>query len=209
MPGDVHHPLFARFFDRLSRTIEPEVGPFRDELLAGLTGRVVEVGAGNGMNFGHYPPSVEHVVAIEPEPYLRARAELAAGDAPVPVEVRSGVAGELDLADSSFDGAVACLVLCTVPDQPRALTELHRVLAPGGELRFLEHVRSPASSKARVQALADRTGIWPCIGGGCHCARQTVAAIAAAGFDVRESRHVDVGPGWMITNPHVLGSAVK
>ena len=77
---EIRHPLFARFFDRLSKAMEPEVGPRRDELLAGLAGRVLEVGAGNGINFPHYPASVDEVVALEPEPYLRARAERAAGD---------------------------------------------------------------------------------------------------------------------------------
>src|SRR5436305_5780191 len=76
---DIHHPVFARLFDRLSRSMEPEVGPRRDQLLSGLRGRVLEIGAGNGMNFGHYPDSVEEVVAVEPEPYLRAKAERAAG----------------------------------------------------------------------------------------------------------------------------------
>src|SRR5438067_4046334 len=85
MPTEVHHPLFARFFDRLSAVMEKEVGARRDELLAGLSGRVVEIGAGNGMNFRHYPASVAEVVAVEPEPYLRQRAERAAQRAPVAV----------------------------------------------------------------------------------------------------------------------------
>jgi ubiquinone/menaquinone biosynthesis C-methylase UbiE len=209
MPAEVHHPLFARFFDRLSGLMEREVGASRDELLAGLSGRVIEVGAGNGMNFRHYPASVEEVVALEPEPYLRATAERVALAAPVRVTVRAGVAAELALPDGSFDAAVACLVLCTVPDQAAALAELRRVLRPGGELRFLEHVRSPQPGKARVQAIADRAGIWPRLGGGCHCSRDTVSAIKAAGFEVGPVRRADIGPSWMITNPHVLGSAVR
>jgi ubiquinone/menaquinone biosynthesis C-methylase UbiE len=208
MPGNVHHPLFARFFNRLSRVMEREVGRHRDELLADLSGRVVEIGAGNGMNFSHYPSSVEEVVAIEPEPYLRARAEQAAAFAPVPVTVRSGVAEQLDLADSSFDAAVACLVLCTVHDEAVVLAELRRALKPGAELRFFEHVRSPSPGKARVQALADGSGIWPRLGGGCHCSRQVVEAITTAGFRVERIRSLDVGASWMITNPHVLGCAV-
>jgi len=209
VPEDVRHPLFARFFDRLSRTMEPEVGRHRDELVAGLSGRVIELGPGNGINFHRYPTTVEQVVAVEPEPYLRAKAERAARTAPVPVELRPGVAEELDLPDSSFDAAVVSLVLCTVPDQSRALRELRRVLKPGGELRFFEHVRSPGAGKARVQALADASRIWPCVGGGCHSARDTLAAIAGAGFVIQHSRSFAVGPAWLITNPHVLGSAVR
>ena len=206
---DIRHPLFARFFDRLSGVMEKEVGARRDELLAGLSGRVLEIGPGNGINFRHYPPSVDEVVALEPERYLRAKAERAARVAPVPVKVRPGLADQLDLPDASFDATVACLVLCTVPDQQAALAELRRVLRPGGQLRFLEHVRSPGQGKARIQTLLDGARIWPRLAGGCHCSRDTLSAIRAAGFSVEWSRSIDVGPSWMLTNPHLLGSAVR
>jgi ubiquinone/menaquinone biosynthesis C-methylase UbiE len=207
--SDLRHPLFARFFDRLSRTMEPEIGRWRDKLLAGLSGRVVEVGAGNGINFTHYPASVEQVIAVEPEPFLRSKAQAAALEAPVAVTVRPGLADALDLEDASVDAAVASLVLCSVSDQGGALRELGRVIRPGGELRFLEHVRSRATRKARVQRAADRSGIWPMIGGGCHCSRDTEASIRGAGFELVEVRAIDVGPSWMITNPHILGRAVR
>jgi ubiquinone/menaquinone biosynthesis C-methylase UbiE len=168
---------------------------------------VIEVGAGNGINFGHYPETVTEVVALEPEPYLRERAEQAAVGAPVPVTVRGGTADPLAVEDSGFDAAVASLVLCTVPDQARALAELHRALKPGGELRFMEHVRSDGPRKARVQAWLDRSGIWPRIAGGCHCSRDTVTAIRAAGFEVDRVRRFDLGPSCGPTNPHVLGVA--
>jgi ubiquinone/menaquinone biosynthesis C-methylase UbiE len=203
----VHHPIFARFFDRLSRLMEREAGRHRDELLAGLTGRVVEVGAGNGINFAHYPDSVSEVVALEPEAYLREKAQRAVRDAPVPVSVRAGVAAPLPLEDASFDGAVASLVLCTVPDLPAALAELRRVLKPGGELRFMEHVRSERPRKARLQERLDRSGIWPRLGGGCHCGRDTVAAIQSSGFQLDRVRRYTLGPSWIVTNPHVLGLA--
>jgi SAM-dependent methyltransferase len=206
---DVPHPLFARFFDRLSHVMEKELAPRRNELLAGLSGRVVELGAGNGINFSHYPPTVEEVIAIEPEPYLRAKAGIAARAAPVQVSVRAGVADALDLEDASVDAAVTSLVLCSVPDQARALSELRRVVRPGGELRFLEHVRSTASGKARVQNAADGSAIWPALAGGCHCSRDTVSALRAAGFRVGAVRELNLGPGWMITNPHVIGAAVR
>jgi ubiquinone/menaquinone biosynthesis C-methylase UbiE len=207
--ADIPHPLFARFFDRLSHVMERELAPRRDELLAGLSGRVVEVGAGNGINFSHYPGTVDEVIAIEPEPYLRARADVAAGSAPVRVSVRAGVADALELEDASVDAAVTSLVLCSVPDQARALSELRRVVRPGGELRFLEHVRSSAPGKARVQGAADGSAIWPRLAGGCHCSRDTVSALGAAGFRISAVRELDFGPSWMITNPHVIGSAVR
>ena len=201
------HPIFARVFDRLSRLMEKEAGEHRDELLAGLHGRIVEIGAGNGMNFGHYPASVEEVVALEPEAYLRGHAEAAARDAPVRVSVREGRAAPLPFADASFDAAVASLVLCTVPDPVVALAELRRVLKPGGELRFMEHVRADRRPKSTVQRGLDRSGIWPRIGGGCHCARDTVGAIDAAGFELGPVRAYSLGPSWNVTNPHVVGSA--
>jgi ubiquinone/menaquinone biosynthesis C-methylase UbiE len=206
---DIRHPLFARFFDRLSRVMEKELGPRRRELLEGLSGRVVELGAGNGINFAHYPATVDEVIAIEPEPYMRAKAERAAQSAPVAVTVRPGIADAVELEDASVDAAVASLVLCSVPDQARALAELRRVVKPGGELRFLEHVRGRSSGKLRAQSAADRTRVWPLIAGGCHCSRDTVAAIRAVGFEVTQVRDLNVGPGWNITNPHVLGRAVR
>lgn len=206
--GDIRHPLFARFFDRFSKTMERELGPLRDELVDGLTGRVLELGAGNGINFSHYPTSVNAVVAIEPEPYLRAKAERAASAAPVPVFVHPGRAGELRLEPGSFDAAVCSLVLCSIGDQQAALRELHAALRGGGELRFLEHVRGKGV-KAKVQRAVDSSRVWPGVAGGCHCSRDTVTELRAAGFTVGKERSVNVGPGWAITNPHVLGTAVR
>src|SRR4051794_29733736 len=203
----VRHPIFARFFDRFSQGMEQEVGPYRDEMLAGLSGRVLEVGAGNGMNFGRYPATVDEVVALEPEPYLREKAEAAARSAPVRVTVRDGVAHPLPLEDDSFDVAVASLVLCSVPDPDHAIAELRRVLRPGGELRFLEHVRSSRPRKARLQEALDRSRVWPLMGGGCHCARDTIATLQRNGFAIDRVRRMDVGPSILHTNPHVLGVA--
>jgi ubiquinone/menaquinone biosynthesis C-methylase UbiE len=201
------HPIFARCFDRLSALLERETAPQREQLLAGLRGRVLEVGAGNGINFRYYPDQVDEVIAVEPEPYLRAKAQLAAARAPVPVRVCAGTASQLPLATASIDAAVASLVLCTVADVPAALAELRRVLRPGGELRFLEHVRAGRTVKAGAQRLLDRSGIWPLLGGGCHCSRATVAAIEAAGFRIQRLQTLRLGPGWLVTNPHVLGVA--
>jgi SAM-dependent methyltransferase len=203
----VRHPIFARIFHRVSPSMEKEVGPHRDALLAGLSGRVLEVGAGNGQSFAHYPATVTEVVALEPESYLRGKAEQAARGARVPVTVLDGVAASLPFGTGEFDAAVTSLVLCSVPDQAQALAELRRVLRPGGEVRFFVHVRDERPRKARVQERLDRSGLWPRMGGGCHCSRDTVAAIEAEGLHVERIRTLTVGPSWSHTNPHVLGVA--
>ncbi|MBA3300328.1 MAG: class I SAM-dependent methyltransferase [Thermoleophilaceae bacterium] len=208
-PGDVsvRHPIFSRFFVALSKLMERELGERRGLLLEGLSGRVLEVGAGNGMNFGHYPPAVEEVVAIEPEAHLRRKATVAAARAAAPVTVREGVADRLPGPDSRFDAVVLSLVLCSVPDPARALAEAARVLRPGGELRFMEHVLAESPRVARAQRWLDRTGTWPRLAGGCHCARETRAAIERAGFGVESCKPFDLGPRFSPTRPHVLGIA--
>lgn len=203
----VRHPLFARLYARLSVTGEELVGPHRRRLLEGLAGRVIEVGAGNGLNLRHYPPTVSQVVAVEPEPYLRALAEQAAGAAPVKVEVIDGVAGRLPVEDGSFDAAVASLVLCSVPNQGAALAELFRVLRPGGELRFFEHVASQQPGFARFQRAVDT--LWPLFAGGCHLTRDTAAAIQAAGFEIVSLDRFTFKTSLLDlpASPHIVGRA--
>jgi ubiquinone/menaquinone biosynthesis C-methylase UbiE len=206
-PGpEVHHPLFARLCAVMSRKEPAQVREHRRELLSGLSGRVLELGAGAGANFGFYPAQVSEVVAVEPEAYLRGKALEAAASAPVRVTVVDGTADGLPADDASCDAAIACLVLCSVPDQRRALAELHRVLRPGGELRFYEHVLSHKPRTARRQRVADRL-FWPRAFGGCHTARDTPTAIAASGFAVERERRLQVGPRLVPAATHVLGSA--
>ena len=189
----VHHPLFARLWSLMSRREPAEIRRHRDELVGGLSGRVIEVGAGTGSNFGHYPATVEQLVAVEPEPHLRREAQAAAARACIPIEVLDGVAEHLPAGDASFDAAVVSLVLCSVSDQARALAELHRVLRPGGDLRFYEHILSDRPALAFSQRAVDRV-FWPRAFGGCHTARDTPGAIAAAGFEVIEQRRMWVNP---------------
>ena len=202
------HPIFARLYIRGSSDTEDRGQvEYRRELLDGLGGRVLELGCGNGLNFQHYPSSVEEVVGVEPEPTLREAAGDAAARAPVPVRVVFGVADELPVEDASFDAAVVSLVLCSVPDQPAALSEIRRVLRPGGELRFYEHVQAQSQPLAGLLKFAERT-FWPRIGGGCHPARHTADAIAGAGFEIEECRRFGFKPAaFMPTIPHILGRA--
>ena len=187
MGQEIENPLFARVFHRFcGRDRGKGEQDLRKEMLAGATGRVVEVGAGNGINFAHYPSTVGEVIAVEPEPYLRRQAEKAAGDAPVPVRVVTGVADALELEGGSADAVVAGGVLCSVPDQSAALEEFRRVLRPGGELRFYEHVRSRRPGFARWQQRVDP--LWTRMFGGCHADRDTLGEIERAGFVLQRCR---------------------
>lgn len=203
------HPIFARVYARMSPQMEQSgMGELRRRLLDGLTGEVIEVGAGNGLNFAHYPATVTRVLAVEPEPYLRRLAEDRAREAAVPVDVTAGVADRLPAGDGAFDAAVACLVLCTVRDQRRALAEIGRVLRPGGRLRFLEHVRAQTPALRRVQRAMDAT-MWPPLTGGCHTGRDTAAAIEAAGLTIETLERFRF-PDMRIplpASPHIIGTA--
>jgi ubiquinone/menaquinone biosynthesis C-methylase UbiE len=151
---------------------------------------------------------VIEVIAIEPEPTLRHEAERVAAKVDVPIQVLAGVADELPLADASVDAAVASLVLCSVPDQQRALAEIRRVLRPGGELRFYEHVIARCQPKRLLLQIVDRTGLWPAIAGGCHPARDTTEAIMEAAFDIDEvERFGFAAQRFQPLIPHILGRA--
>jgi ubiquinone/menaquinone biosynthesis C-methylase UbiE len=208
MAEHASHPMFARIYARVAEISERRGGAeHRRKLLTGLQGRVVEVGASSGANFRHYPTSVDEVVAFEPEPYLRERAERAAPGAPVSVSVAHGSADRLPVEAESFDAGVVALVLCTVPDQRSALAELYRVIRPGGELRFYEHVLAHSRWEARFQRFSDAT-FWPRLAGGCHLARDTTTAIERAGFRIETFERFRYSPApFLPSDPHVLGVA--
>ncbi|MBO9534559.1 MAG: methyltransferase domain-containing protein [Solirubrobacteraceae bacterium] len=205
------HPLFSRAWAFVMRRLEPQqLREGREQLVAGLAGTVVEVGAGSGSMFPHYPREVARVIAVEPEPYLREQAIAAAADAAVAIEVVDGMADALPLGDGEADAVVVSLVLCSVPDQAAALAEARRVLRPGGELRYYEHVAEPRGTRARrYQELVDRSGLWARAGGGCRVARETGDAIRAAGFVVEREDEVMFGPRGTPVRRHLAGAAVR
>ncbi|KUJ68134.1 methyltransferase type 11 [Streptomyces albus subsp. albus] len=205
----LQHPRFARAYLNISAAADRRGGAeHRHRLLAGLTGRVLEVGAGQGRNFPHYPHTVREVVALEPDDTLRTAAEQAASSAQVPVNVVAGEAAELPGEDGGFDAVVASLVLCSVGDQAAALAEIARVLRPGGELRFYEHVRSGRHWAALLEDAV--TPLWRRAAGGCHPNRDTEAAIRAAGFSIERIDRFGFSPSALAPNlTHVLGTAVR
>jgi SAM-dependent methyltransferase len=210
MPKTLDNPFFARVWMFLSTHETEEIKKLRRENLAGLSGRVLEVGAGTGTNFQYYPNTVTEVVAVEPEHRLFELAQQAAAAAPVPVTVSTDTAEQFLASGSEpFDAVVCSLVLCSV-DQPDAVVQqLHSLLRPGGELRYLEH-EAGTGARGRLQKLADAT-IWPPLMGNCHTHRDTEQTIVDAGFRVDGGRRELTMPTW-VPLPVVdftIGRAVK
>ena len=207
----VSHPIFARFYARAAPAMEAAgFAEYRQRLLDGLSGEVMEVGVGTGLSFPFYPAEVTRVVAVEPEPALRDLAVRAAERAPVRVDVVDGTAESLPADDASFDAVVVSLVLCSVRDPRAALREIHRVIRPGGQLRFVEHIRAKAPGLRGVQRIVDVT-VWPVLFGGCHTGRDTVRTVAEAGFTMVRAEEFEF-PKMRIRLPtasHVLGVASR
>jgi len=177
---------FARYLERREqRRPDPVARDLRRRVLTGLRGRVIELGCGDGRAFEHYGPGVERVLAVEPDPVAREAAAQRARDAAVPIEVVDGGAEVIPAGDGEFDAAILVWVLCSVPDPAAALRELRRVLTPGGELRFYEHVRSRNLLFRGLQRAGDAL-FWTRALGGCETTRDTAAAMAAAGFELAE-----------------------
>lgn len=192
------HRLFAAGYDRVTGPVERGwLGDRRGRLLGSLTGDVLDVGAGTGASLPHYRAAAR-VVAAEPDPAMRARLAGKAAGAPVPVEISDAAAESLPYPDASFDAVVFALVLCTVADPERALTEAGRVLRPSGRLVVLEHVRG----EGRLARWQDRlTPVWKRVAAGCHPNRDSRAAIERAGFTFERVDVFRAPPNWSITSP--------
>jgi ubiquinone/menaquinone biosynthesis C-methylase UbiE len=202
------HPLFARVCARRSLALESKgVAEHRGQLLAGLTGRVLEVGAGNGLNFARYPASVTEVVAVEPEPYLLTLAAERASQSRFHASVVRATAENLPIGDGLFDAAVYSLTLCSVASPALALREVRRVLRPGGELRFYEHVAAPGTALHHLQRWMDPA--WRRLVGGCRLTCDTESEISRQGFDIQRCEHFDFRPApiSLLNSPHILGAA--
>ena len=199
--------LYAGGYDWLFDRVDPLGGAdHRRRLVDQAPGAVLEIGAGTGRNLPLYRTATR-VVALEPGPGMRARANQAAQAAHVTVEVVDGTAEHLPFPDTTFDTVVASLVLCTVPDLAQTLAEAHRVMRPGGTLRFYQHVRADDPRLARWQDRLERP--WGWLAGGCHPNRDVVAAITAAGFRLLELDRFDFQIMPPLVRPHVLGVAQR
>jgi len=199
--------LFARYYDSLMARYEEHVAARKRELLGPLSGTIVEIGPGTGVNL-QFVKAGSRWIGIEPNPHMHAAISRRAKAARVETEVRVARAERIDLGDAEADVVVSTLVLCSVPDVSRTLAEIRRVLKPAGELRFIEHVAAPAGTGLRLlQSLIKPA--WYALGGGCRIDRDIGSAIEAAGFSevaldtFRVPR--SVVPPWV--SPHIMGSA--
>ncbi len=198
---------FAALYERgLGATEEAGLRRMRQDLLIEAQGQTIELGAGTGANLDLYPETVQELVLVEPDPHMVGRLRSKLGEAGRRVKLVRASAERLPFGDSSFDTAVFTLVLCTVPDPTAALAETARVLRPGGRMLFLEHVRSEDPGLARWQDRFEKP--WRFLGDGCHCNRDTVAALEASALSVERVDYGDLPKAPRIVKPLARGSAV-
>lgn len=190
------HKRFAAFWDWAVRHESREGRAARAEVTGGATGRVLELGVGVGANWEHLPEGVDYS-GIEPDPFMVERARKHAAERGQDYDIHAAPAETLPFDDATFDTVIVTLTLCTVQDVHQALAEARRVLQPGGELRFGEHVRANGRAGAWFQ---DRfTPLWRKLGAGCHLNRATADAIRGAGFEITELKRWRQGFMPMIT----------
>jgi ubiquinone/menaquinone biosynthesis C-methylase UbiE len=197
--------FFALTYDRqMARTEKAGLRAFRERLLAGVVGDVLEIGGGTGANLPCYGPAVGSLTITEPHPPMLRRLERAARTYRPDALVLRAPAEDLPFDDHSFDVAVSTLVLCGVDDQPRALRELRRVLRPGGRLLLIEHLRSEDPALARLQ---DRMNWLNRLVVCCDCNRPTLDSVRQAGFTVGQLQHTALPKAPKFVAPAILGSA--
>jgi ubiquinone/menaquinone biosynthesis C-methylase UbiE len=201
--------VFALVYDRaLKATEENGLGAMRRSLLAGASGRVIEVGAGTGVNLDLYGDGIEDLTLVEPDPHMGAqlRKRLASRGRSTPAQLVAAPAEKLPFADDSFDTAVATLVLCTIPDPNAAIAEMARVLKPGGKLLFIEHVRADDKAVAQWQDRLEKP--WRFLADGCYCNRDTEATLRASSFKVETVDHTKMPKAIPLVRPLIRGTAV-
>ncbi|HET8955460.1 MAG TPA: class I SAM-dependent methyltransferase [Solirubrobacterales bacterium] len=198
---------FSALYDRCFKAAE-EAGlrEMRREVLAGARGRVLEIGAGTGLNLELYPrEGLDSLVVTEPDPHMFKQLRERAANVCAGAELVQAGGEDLPFADDSFDTVTVTLVLCTVPDQAATLREIKRVLKPGGQLLFLEHVRSSHPDLAKWQDRLEKP--WRFMGDGCHCNRDTEAGLKAAGFELSDLERGELPKAPPIVRPLAKGVA--
>lgn len=185
----INHSIFSTLYELLFRGLAESyfMGPLRQDTAGKASGVVLEVGAGNGLNFPYYDPAkVERVEATEPDATMLRYARNHIKNARVPVHLTQAAAENIPFADATFDSAVVTLVFCSVDDPLHGFREVMRVLKPGGTLYMLEHVHSRNAFLAGVQNIM--TPISRAVNGNCHWNRNTAGILSVAGFDITSRR---------------------
>jgi ubiquinone/menaquinone biosynthesis C-methylase UbiE len=202
------HKWFAAIYDKMLASEEKKyLGAIREDMLKDVTGDVLEIGAGTGANFQYYRKGA-HVVAIEPDPYMLGRAQERAANAAANIDLRQVAAEQLPFPDAAFDFVIATLVLCSVSDPRKVLSEIYGVLRPGGEYRLYEHVRYQNPIGGLMQDAV--TPVWQWFGAGCHPNRDAERLVREAGFEVVSTQrltHVPPVPPMIFVRPNLRAVA--
>jgi ubiquinone/menaquinone biosynthesis C-methylase UbiE len=202
------HKWFAAIYDKMLASEEKKyLGAIREDMLKDVTGDVLEIGAGTGANFQYYRKGA-HVVAIEPDPYMLGRAQERAANAAANIDLRQVAAEQLPFPDAAFDFVIATLVLCSVSDPRKVLSEIYGVLRPGGEYRLYEHVRYQNPIGGLMQDAV--TPVWQWFGAGCHPNRDAERLVREAGFEVVSAQrltHVPPVPPMIFVRPNLRAVA--
>ena len=200
--------VFAGMYDKfLSRVETYGLSEKRAEFLAPAYGKTVEIGTGTGLNLPHYPPGVTELILTEPYPHMVSKLEEKVRHDPRRIQLTVASADKLPFEDGSIDTVAAAMILCTVPDPEPALREIERVLKPGGQYLFLEHVRNPDPKVARKQDIIQKGWYW--FGNECHCNRPTVETLRGSSLEIENLIETKMPGAWEFIEAMVIGRAVR
>jgi ubiquinone/menaquinone biosynthesis C-methylase UbiE len=200
--------VFAGMYDKFLRRVEEHgLSEKRAEFLAPAYGRTVEIGTGTGLNLPHYPSAVTELILTEPYPHMVSKLEEKVRDYPGRVQLTVAGAEKLPFEDGSVDTVAAAMILCTVPDPGPALAEIERVLKPGGQYLFLEHVRNPDPKVAHKQDIIQKGWYW--FGNECHCNRPTVQTLQSSSLEIDNLIETTMPGAWEFIEAMVIGRAVR
>jgi len=204
--GPIRQYIFAWCFSRFSRRAEAYLAPHKSRLFHGLSGVVLEIGPGSGTNLAYLDAHSAEWIGVEPNPFMHPYLAKTARDLGIEIDIRDSIAEELPVRDASVDAVIATLVLCSVTNQVRVVSEVLRVLKPGGKFLFIEHVAAPPGTwLRRIQEWI--TPLWRRMADGCCPERETAHVIESAGF--REVKIESFDAPLPVVKPHIAGAAVK
>ncbi|MBE8523091.1 class I SAM-dependent methyltransferase [Amycolatopsis sp. H6(2020)] len=200
--------VFAGLYDKfLARVEQHGLSEKRAEMLAPAYGKTIELGTGTGLNLLHYPDAVTDLVLTEPYPPMVAKLEEKVRDYPKRVQLTVAGAEKLPFDDGTFDTVAAAMILCTVRDPDVVLAEIERVLKPGGQYLFLEHVRNPDPKVARKQDIIQKGWYW--FGNECHCNRPTLDTLSKSSLEIVEIKETKMPGAWEFIEAMAIGRAVR